>query len=505
MRAAPTLAGSMAPPTIAFLALLTLTFLLRIPGLDQPIVENYVGRQIPTAMVARNLDRGTGFLRPSLDVAPFPNLFLVEPPIYATLVVALKRVTHLPLEPSGRLVSALGITLAAWGLFGLVRSREGDLVALAAVAIFAFLPVTLRYGRGFQPDALMLGCLLAGVRLCDDSQASKNHFHLLAGLTLISLALALKIVSAYILIPLVFILIPGLRLLPLLTLLPAFLWYAHAAPLLAGGSRASADNQAVWLNVLIPSALLHFETYQNITRFLFVRSFTPLGPPLALLGFFALKKPTDRLWRIWGASAFFAMLALSAKLHHEYYWLSLAPLIAFGIARFLVSLARQGTQAKLLATLLTFAFIVLSFSFSASTWKTPEEWKALRAAASAIQAAVPADALLVAPEALLYSSDRRGCRLEFTPSAARRAAGEWNLRSDVGTPLRLVDFYRSQGARFFADLQPAASSPDRVALHDAVRRRYNVLSDVKGVVLIAELNEPHQGADHASEGPLHRP
>ena len=44
--------------------LLLATFALRAARLDQPIVENYVGRQIPTAMVARNLDRGSGVSRP---------------------------------------------------------------------------------------------------------------------------------------------------------------------------------------------------------------------------------------------------------------------------------------------------------------------------------------------------------------------------------------------------------------------------------------------------------
>ena len=70
-------------------------------GLDQPIVENYVGRQVPTAMVARNLERGSGLLRPRLDTAPLPNYFLVEPPLYECGVVALRRATGLGLEAVG--------------------------------------------------------------------------------------------------------------------------------------------------------------------------------------------------------------------------------------------------------------------------------------------------------------------------------------------------------------------------------------------------------------------
>ena len=56
--------------------------------IDQPIVENYVGRQVPTATVAAQLERGSGFLRPLLDTALFPNYFLVEPPVYELAAVS---------------------------------------------------------------------------------------------------------------------------------------------------------------------------------------------------------------------------------------------------------------------------------------------------------------------------------------------------------------------------------------------------------------------------------
>src|SRR4051812_35740066 len=167
--------------SVAVAGLLALSFAIRAVDADQPIVENYVGRQIPTAMVARNLERGSGFLRPQLDTAPLPNLFLVEPPIYALAVAGLRRLTGLALEPAGRLVSALAIALGGWGLHGLVRRREGARVALLAVAAFALLPVTLRYGRAFQPDALMLGLLVAGLRCCDEHAAGGGVAWLVPG------------------------------------------------------------------------------------------------------------------------------------------------------------------------------------------------------------------------------------------------------------------------------------------------------------------------------------
>src|SRR5262249_9134675 len=95
--------------------LLFLTFWIRAVRVDPPIVEHYVGRRIPTAMVARNLERGSGFFRPQLDTAPLPNYFMVEPPLYEELVVGFQRATGGPLTWSGRWISALAMTLAAWG------------------------------------------------------------------------------------------------------------------------------------------------------------------------------------------------------------------------------------------------------------------------------------------------------------------------------------------------------------------------------------------------------
>lgn len=64
-------------------------FGLELWNINQPIFEGYIGRQVPTAMVARGLARGDSFFYPKLQTGPFPSYFLVEPPIYAWLVARL--------------------------------------------------------------------------------------------------------------------------------------------------------------------------------------------------------------------------------------------------------------------------------------------------------------------------------------------------------------------------------------------------------------------------------
>lgn len=182
------------------------------------------------------------------------------------------------------------------------------------------------------------------------------------------------------------------------------------------------------------------------------------------------------------AAAMLAMLA--PKLHHEYYFLILAPGVAAGIGSALDRLVTGGQRC--VAVALGIGLVLLGGLQARSTWRTPPEWADLEAAAGVVARTVPPDAWVVAPEALLFEADRRGCRLEWTAAAVRRAAGEWGAGREVPDAAALVEFYRLQGAGYFADLGDRGDDPRRMALHEAVRRRYKVMVD-RGEVLIAEL------------------
>ena len=289
------------PDRLLRLVLLAVLFLPRAWRSDQPILENYVGRQVPTAMVARNLSRGSGILYPQLDTGPFPNLFLVEPPIAAQFAVWYARGAEIPLDRAGRLVSALATTLAGWGLYGLMVRRRGRLAAVGAVLAFAAFPVTLRYGRAFQPDALALGFLVAGLNCWD----SPGRLRAIAGALLLGGGLAQKVTwSPSLLLPLLVISASWPRRLKLETgvcLLPALAWYLWATSALLSkesGSAASLDNASIWIARLACPNFADSHRLLAVGRDLMVRSFTPVGIFLALVIPF-LKNPIDRLWTAW--------------------------------------------------------------------------------------------------------------------------------------------------------------------------------------------------------------
>ena len=104
-----------------------------------------------------------------------------------------------------------------------------------------------------------------------------------------------------------------------------------------GGSRASADNRAIWLGLLAPAALLQPETWTLALRFLAVRAFTPVGAALAIVGL-AVGRGAGP-WRAWGLMSLATLAMLAPKLHHEYYFLILAPAAAAGVGLALDRLA----------------------------------------------------------------------------------------------------------------------------------------------------------------------
>lgn len=513
-------------PWLTDFAAVVLGFVLSAIHASTPILDDYLGRQIPTAMVARNLDRGAGFFHPQLDTGPFPNLFLVEPPVYAALAALLKRLSGLPIEAAGRLLSAMGMAAAGWGIVGLDRRRfwAESREPIPLLFFFPLLPVCLRFGSDFQPDVLALGLMLAGLRVWDLHETGGGVWRLGLAWFLVATALSMKILTAYALVPLVFdILKPrSIRktVVGISSLVPAISWYIYAVWQMnaSEGSRASADNAGYWLHAASFAPLFDWRTYRTVAYMLIWRAFSPAGFLLAGIYVFSWswRVKGTRFWQLWGLSASIMLVIASGKLHHEYYFLALAPVFAIGIHRglLLISLVSeffaQRTSAagssseentatsqrrapfkiQILArgaeAVAALAFVGSSLMVYSTANRVPPEWSSWRAAVRAISENTAEPDWIVAPEALVYLADRKGCRLEYEPKSRVRAAGEWSAKIDPTDPLALVELYRSKGARYVADLWPVADEPERRLLHDAIRRRYNVIVDRDGV-LLAEL------------------
>ena len=457
-------------PWLGLTALLIATVAIRLVALDQPIVENYVGRQIPTAMVARNLERGSGFLKPRLDTGPFPNYFLVEAPVYQEFLLFVRAITRLPIDAAGRAASALAAGLAALALFCMVRAWKDTSTALWTVAAFGVLPVTLRYGRSVQPDMFALALVLLGLACWQNWSRGGRWWWLVAGWLCLATGLAARLLFVFVLVACAVLVVRaaeargrtnglarGILLLVVPSVVvPAAAWYRHARGLLGDGSHASQGSLVHWVEAISPLNWLSVDTWEWVVRFGLIRAFTPIG--VLILGRCLYLKLLDRFWVYWILGACATLVAVSGKLHHEYYWLMLAPPVAVAcgtlLARFseLAAVERRGpVEAVVIAVVLAAVSVVLAWS----TWKTPDEWTNIRAVAKTVQSRVEPDELLIAREALLFYADRRGYRLETEPESIRRAMEEWGATDvpEAPSPADLVSVY-DRGvprARFIAE------------------------------------------------------
>jgi len=507
------LAGRRRPGSLIFglatLLILAAVLLVRVRfeilHIDQPIFEGYVGRQVPTAMVARDLIREGAFFYPKLQTGPFPSWFLIEVPIYAQCVAWLEQATDFPLERCGRIVSLVSLTIGAIALGDLARRRYGLKVAFWSALFFLAWPVTIRYARAFQPDMLALALFLLGAnfrRYADDSIARDREDDISPTLAWFSLALAFmaKITLAPLLIGLAYPGIPGKpgqtnRRFLASTLVPALLWYAWAAWLtlfeLGPSGGHSADGFAFWLNAPGPLSLLSTGNLKAIGLNVLAKAWTPAGTALWLLFPYLWRQdPAVRRWTIALACWF---LAVGGKAHHGYYWLVPSPFMAVLGGWFMARIDSghgESTMffraaARHLGLAAGSLLVALSLFLAFDTYETPSEWQPLTGGMARIRAWINSTPgrPFIGHEASIYAVDRPGFRWEWSEPAQKRAAAAFGERLDGESPRALLEFYMKQGSRWFLGLETDPEWPPRKAALGDLLEESRIVHRSGGLVL----------------------
>lgn len=443
---------------------------LEFTHLNQPLFEGYVGRQIPTAMVARDLARGGDFLHPQLQTGPFPSYFLVEPPVYAQIVAWMNQASGLKLETCGRSVSLTGVLLvsiAIWRYFSRNCQRDS---AFFAIACWLALPVSLKYGRAFQPDMLALGLIFFG--LCEQAGGKKkSNLKSLLLFTIISLALAMKVTLAPLLVAsFAFDDNTDRRkrsawlLKSILMLLPAIAWYVYVILFMktpgsvSGGQ--SADGFYYWMKMVGPLALLANDSFRTIWINPLLNAWTPFAVLLLPIAFLLMRR--DRFLGFSLLGIILWLLLVGGKAHHGYYWLVPAPWLAIVAGIFaaddhikLFSLRKLQYACGLRKTMLI-CLMITGFYQSRNTWKTPCEWLPLTADLNRIRHFLDENPsqFVIAHEAAIYTLDRPGLRWEWSPQAQQRAASAFDYGQLSGDPpAALLAFYQNRGGRWLLAIE----------------------------------------------------
>jgi 4-amino-4-deoxy-L-arabinose transferase-like glycosyltransferase len=516
------------------LAVLLLASAVRLVNVRQPLVENFIDRQVHTAMMARNLARGGSVLYPEIDIGPFPAYYMLEFPGYPALAALAARLSGLPLDAAGRLVSIAATAVACVLLYALVRRRDGAAVACVAAAMLALMPVTVRYGRAFQPDATMLALLVAGVWAMDRwTERGERRYLALAALATAA-ALLLKVIAAYVLLPLAYlawhrcgrgVLRRWDQWLALaVAVLPSLAWYVHAWHVAAGTTTVSTPfwHAHKWIAL---DRLADLSTYRQLAYFIGLRVVTPVGLVLAVAG--ALLRASDAshsgaraplsppgrgaggeglrrtgaapvaplLFHAWLGSLLTYFPILVRKLDHEHYYLALAPVASVFAARALCALAAAPMGARFYVTGSMAAFglgaglLATNLLASVSTFLVPSEWRHVTAAAAAARECTPPDALVAAHSSVLFYADRRGFTVAYEPHEVGYLLSTWGRPSGDATPTELLDFYRERGAAYFVELLGTSRERNNRAFFEHVRAHYRVVREEPGQFLIVSLGD----------------
>ena len=328
--------------------ILTLGLVLRLIGLQEPLIDKQAWRQTDTAAIARNFyQEGYSLFYPRVDWRGSTSGHVeANFPLYPFAVSVLYSLAGGSYEWIGRFVAALCSTATAAFLYLLaLRLGMRPRGALLGAMLYLLFPLSIYYGRTFMPEGLMLflgvGALWAFARWIDSG--GRWDFALAAFLA--ALSFLVKIPTLYLGFPLValawmrwgwrFVLKPSLWLYLVLVMVPAVLWYWHASMLfeetgLTFGiwNRSGYDK---WDRTLLFES--HF--YLTMAERFWYRVYTPIGLAL-VLGGLALLPNRRREWMLWVWMAglllyLFLVPEGNRKLH--YYQLPFVPLGALLVGR----------------------------------------------------------------------------------------------------------------------------------------------------------------------------
>lgn len=228
------------------LLILLLALLVRLVHINFPISGWHSWRQADTGAIARNFyESGQSILYPQVDWAGNSNGFVEsEFHIYPYIVSILYHVFGVD-DMWGRIVSVIFSLFTILGLFLLVRKYVNEKTALWSAFIYAVIPMNIYFGRAFMPESAMLCCSVYGIYFFSEWIDKNNLKNFLFATLFVSLAILIKLPTAYIGLPLLFLALNkyGSRafvnwkiiLFVLLVFIPVVLWYNHAHQLLLNG------------------------------------------------------------------------------------------------------------------------------------------------------------------------------------------------------------------------------------------------------------------------------
>jgi 4-amino-4-deoxy-L-arabinose transferase-like glycosyltransferase len=449
--------------SLLFCGLLALTAIVRIPGVNRPLVGNFSTKSVVYAMIVRNWVAGRADLwHPTLDclVGGRRSLHMAEFPVSPYLTGLGWRLFGGSLDVWGRATSVAFSVASVALLFAMVRRRHGPTAALGAGLVLALSPVGIIYGQTFMLDASLVCFALAAFDATDRWLDRGHGLWLLLAAASMALLLLSKLYLIVWFLPLAgmvygarrlsFSTIPLAILAAVLAVAPAVAWYGYVyraalpdSPL-AAHMYTSLQRNAQG-SPLFDRVLWTPDFSRQVLDDLVGVLLTPVGFALLLAGFL------ERKWRqygLWFVALAILMAAIPVKFYKmNYYYVAVLPplCILAGLGwQVVCERLRPGRLAIAALLLLWLAFAVRYAARPA--FVTPPEDRAVVAAAQAVQTLTAVDEPIVTVHGdaidLLYYGDRPG----------------WAVSPDAPDLVSLLRDYLGQGARYLVVAGPATGT-----------------------------------------------
>ena len=391
---------------------------VRLFWINQPYIDRWSWRQSDVAAIARNFsEHGFHFAYPQIDWAGgTPGYVGTEFPILPFLAAICYKFAGVH-EWIGRSQAVVFFVVLLPFFFLLVREIFGCTAAVWATFFYSFAPLNVFAGRSFMPDVPSLSLALIGLyfflRWIDDERPM-----LFAGAAIaISLALLIKLPTAVVGAPLLFLVWqkwrwnflkrPSLWLFAAITVLPSVAWYWHAYQI--------AEN--FYPNHLFGAGgigIENFSWYWNITRRIATSSLTPILAMMALIGLFvAPRSKFSGVFHWWLAAMILFIFVVGYGNRHPWYQLPLVPIaavLAGAACAFVGSKISASRIAIILSILLASSFASLAYLYVRPLYRSPAA--ELRDAGLELKKTTATDALIIAADTgdptIFYYAERKG-------------------------------------------------------------------------------------------------
>ncbi|MEP6603093.1 MAG: glycosyltransferase family 39 protein [Spartobacteria bacterium] len=384
---------------------------VRLIAINQPFIDQWSWRQSDVAAIARNFfQNGFLFAYPQIDWAgEQPGYVGTEFPILPFKAALCYKLLGVH-EWIGRVQAVILFALSLPFFFLIVRRIFGATAAVWALFFYSFAPLSVMTGRCFMPDMPALSLSIIALyffqRWIDDERSTC----LFVAAAAVSLSILIKAPSAVIGAPLAYLAFAqfGLRtfrrielwIFAAIALMPAALWYWHAANVAAQfypfhffGAGGFHIESAAW--------------YWKIAKLVIFSSLTPLLCALAAVGIFTARSTISaRPLYAWLVAMLLFVLVVGYGNRHPWYQLPFVPIAAAfaGVA------CQRVIRRRALQLLFVSGFSFFSFNSTKIYYR--ESAADLRAAGLALSQITDKKSLIVAADygdpSVFYYAERKG-------------------------------------------------------------------------------------------------